>query len=71
MALTWTLIGEKVLWKMDVNHFPQTDRGRIRTCNPQRRKLMPYPLGHTAAFIDASFRPLLMLSYLHSNALIV
>ena len=26
------------------------DRGRTRTCNPQRRKLMPYPLGHTAIY---------------------
>ena len=27
-------------------HF---DRDRTRTCNPQIRSLMPYPLGHTAA----------------------
>ncbi len=25
-----------------------TDHGRIRTCNPQIRSLMPYPLGHVA-----------------------
>ena len=25
------------------------DRDRTRTCNPQIRSLMPYPLGHTAA----------------------
>ena len=25
-----------------------TDRDRTRTCNPQIRSLMPYPLGHTA-----------------------
>ena len=24
------------------------DRGRTRTCNPQIRSLVPYPLGHTA-----------------------
>ena len=24
-----------------------TDRGRTRTCNPQIRSLVPYPLGHT------------------------
>ena len=24
------------------------DRDRTRTCNPQIRSLMPYPLGHTA-----------------------
>ena len=29
--------------KKDVN-----DRDRTRTCNPQIRSLMPYPLGHTA-----------------------
>ena len=28
-----------------------TDRDRTRTCNPQIRSLMPYPLGHTAAHI--------------------
>ena len=28
-------------------HIP--DRDRTRTCNPQIRSLMPYPLGHTAA----------------------
>ena len=26
------------------------DRDRTRTCNPQIRSLMPYPLGHTASF---------------------
>ena len=26
-----------------------TDRDRTRTCNPQIRSLMPYPLGHAAA----------------------
>ena len=26
------------------------DRDRTRTCNPQIRSLMPYPLGHTAMF---------------------
>ena len=31
------------------------DRGRTRTCNPQFRKLMPYPLGHTATFIYLSY----------------
>ena len=25
------------------------DRDRTRTCNPQIRSLMPYPLGHAAA----------------------
>ena len=25
------------------------DRGRTRTCNPQIRSLVPYPLGHTAS----------------------
>ena len=25
------------------------DRDRTRTCNPQIRSLMPYPLGHTAS----------------------
>ena len=29
-------------WKKD------DDRGRTRTCNPQIRSLVPYPLGHTA-----------------------
>ena len=28
------------------------DRDRTRTCNPQIRSLMPYPLGHTATFDD-------------------
>ena len=36
-------------------HFGEKiDRGRIRTCNPQNRSLMPYPLGHTALDV---FRP--------------
>ena len=26
----------------------QLDRDRTRTCNPQIRSLVPYPLGHTA-----------------------
>ena len=30
------------------------DRDRTRTCNPQIRSLMPYPLGHTAAAYPAS-----------------
>ena len=29
-----------------------TDRGRTRTCNPQIRSLVPYPLGHTASLKD-------------------
>ena len=33
----------KKIWKKDC-----TDRDRTRTCNPQIRSLMPYPLGHTA-----------------------
>ena len=28
----------------------QTDRDRTRTCNPQIRSLVPYPLGHTANY---------------------
>ena len=28
------------------------DRDRTRTCNPQIRSLMPYPLGHTAADVE-------------------
>ena len=35
-------------------HPKKFDRGRIRTCNPQNRSLMPYPLGHTALDV---FRP--------------
>ena len=27
------------------------DRDRTRTCNPQIRSLMPYPLGHTTLVI--------------------
>ena len=26
------------------------DRDRTRTCNPQIRSLVPYPLGHTTCF---------------------
>ena len=33
--------------------FP--DCGRIRTCNPQNRSLMPYPLGHTALVVCESW----------------
>ena len=36
--------------KKNVNSTPSeknTDRDRTRTCNPQIRSLMPYPLGHT------------------------
>ena len=29
-----------------------TDRDRTRTCNPQIRSLMPYPLGHTAVDME-------------------
>ena len=32
-----------------------TDRDRTRTCNPQIRSLMPYPLGHTAIDNDTYF----------------
>ena len=32
----------------------ELDRDRTRTCNPQIRSLMPYPLGHTAAVYPAS-----------------
>ena len=28
------------------------DRGRTRTCNPQIRSLVPYPLGHTASVME-------------------
>ena len=28
------------------------DRDRTRTCNPQIRSLVPYPLGHTVAYIN-------------------
>ena len=28
------------------------DRDRTRTCNPQIRSLMPYPLGHTTLGMD-------------------
>ena len=30
-----------------------TDRDRTRTCNPQIRSLMPYPLGHTATYMHS------------------
>ena len=30
------------------------DRDRTRTCNPQIRSLMPYPLGHTAGRCEGS-----------------
>ena len=29
-----------------------TDRDRTRTCNPQIRSLVPYPLGHTVSLIN-------------------
>ena len=37
------------------------DRDRTRTCNPQIRSLVPYPLGHTTSlnvWIDIFFRTL-------------
>ena len=30
----------------------EVDRGRTRTCNPQIRSLVPYPLGHTASVLE-------------------
>ena len=30
-----------------VPKWRENERDRIRTCNPQIRSLMPYPLGHT------------------------
>ena len=47
------------------------DRGRTRTCNPQIRSLVPYPLGHTPfacgrevhlTSINASLQHMLKLS---------
>ena len=36
--------GIKLSWETQENIF---DRDRTRTCNPQIRSLVPYPLGHT------------------------
>ena len=33
------------------NKFKRIDRDRTRTCNPQIRSLVPYPLGHTVSAI--------------------
>ena len=38
--------------------------GRTRTCNPQNRSLMPYPLGHTASAESCSFNMTLILGWL-------
>ena len=37
------IAGEKIMTQ--VKH--RIDRDRTRTCNPQIRSLVPYPLGHT------------------------
>ena len=34
--------------------YKNIGRDRTRTCNPQLRKLMPYPLGHTAGRCEGS-----------------
>ena len=43
----------RILSRMKSNfHGPKvSDRDRTRTCNPQIRSLMPYPLGHTAYLV--------------------
>ena len=43
------IAGEKIMTQ--VKH--RIDRDRTRTCNPQIRSLVPYPLGHTVS--DTSF----------------
>ena len=40
--------GIKLSWETQENIF---DRDRTRTCNPQIRGLVPYPLGHTTLLI--------------------
>ena len=37
-----------------VNWKKKIDPGRTRTCNPQIRSLVPYPLGHKALAIEAT-----------------
>ena len=50
VLLPYTLIDRTISPKLVKLSFLKTDleRGRTRTCNPQIRSLVPYPLGHTA-----------------------
>ncbi len=41
------------------------DHGRTRTCNPQIRSLMPYPLGHAAS--DISYLIIILTVFFKSN----
>ena len=38
-----------IFWDFITQNKKINDRGRTRTCNPQIRSLMPYPLGHVAS----------------------
>ena len=43
------------------------DRDRTRTCNPQLRKLMPYPLGHTTLRVRVDSRLSVSIQELRSE----
>ena len=59
--LNYLLLGQQAFLKLGVycleiiaiteSKTKRNDRDRTRTCNPQIRSLVPYPLGHTVLWI--------------------